>query len=183
MKKLLSAIMILVTVFALMIPAFADSTDGSGNEMWVNCADGRRLNVREQPNLKAKLLTRFNCGTKVRILGDAGNGWVYVTDEKSTGYVMQKFLQSKKPGKYEITERSDHFVAVTPYTVTAKALNDKTTDSVGLRVKPNKSSQAIRRLAAGDQLQVIARGSVWSQVLDPVTGRTGFVANDYMMII
>ena len=183
MKKLLSAVMILVTVFALMIPAFADNATGFGTEMWVNCADGRRLNVREQPTTKARLITRFNCGTKVRILGDAGNGWVYVTDEKATGYVMQKYLQENKPGKYEITERSDHFTAVTPYTVYAKALNDKTTNSVGLRVKPNKTSQAIRRLTAGDQLQVIARGSVWSQVLDPVTGRTGFVANDYMMII
>ena len=50
-------------------------------------------------------------------------------------------------------------------------------------MKPNKTSTAIRRLMAGDQLQVIARGQVWSQVMDPVTGKTGFVANDYIMTI
>ena len=41
------------------------------------------------------------------------------------------------------------------------------------------TSQAIRRLAAGDSLQVIARGKVWSKVMDPLTGKTGYVANDY----
>ena len=180
MKKIMSVLLVLVTVFALMVPAFADNATGFGIDMWVNCADGYRLNVREQPDINAKLITRFDCGTKIRILADAGNGWVYVTNEKVTGYVMRKFLQSTQPGKYEITERSDHFVAVNPYTVYAKALNAKTDNSVGLRVKPNKTSQAIRRLVAGDQLQVIARGKVWSQVMDPLTGRTGYVANDYV---
>ena len=180
MKKIMSVLLILVTVFALMVPAFADNATGFGIDMWVNCADGYRLNVREQPDINAKQITRFDCGTKVRVLADAGNGWVYVTNEKVTGYVMRKFLQSTQPGKYEITERSDHFVAVNPYTVYAKSLNAKTDNSVGLRVKPNKTSQAIRRLVAGDQLQVIARGKVWSQVMDPLTGRTGYVANDYV---
>ena len=183
MKKIMSVLMILVTVFALMVPAFADNATGLGIDMWVNCADGYRLNVREQPDINAKQITRFDCGTKVRVLADAGNGWVYVTNEKVTGYVMRKFLQDSKPGKYEITERDDHFVAVTPYTVFAKALNAKTDNSVGLRVKPNKTSQAIRRLTAGDELEVIARGKVWSEVVDPVTGRTGFVANDYLTVI
>ena len=96
---------------------------------------------------------------------------------------MRKFLQSTQPGKYEITERDDHFVAVTPYIVSAKALNSKTDVSVGLRVKPNKTSQAIRRLDAGDQLQVIARGKVWSKVVDLRTGKTGYVANDYLMAV
>ena len=183
MKKIMSVLMILVTVFALMVPAFADNATGLGIDMWVNCADGYRLNVREQPDINAKQITRFDCGTKVRVLADAGNGWVYVTNEKVTGYVMRKFLQDSKPGKYEITERDDHFVAVTPYTVFAKALNAKTDNSVGLRVKPNKTSQAIRRLNAGDQLQVVSRGQVWSKVNDPASGRTGYVANDFIVTL
>ena len=64
--------------------------------------------------------------------------------------------------------------------VTAKALNSRTDRSVGLREKPTKACHSIRRLEAGDQLEVIARGSVWSQVVDMQTGRTGYVANDYI---
>ena len=206
MKKLISAILILVTVFSLMIPAFADhatgfnppdtdhptgfnppETDhatGFGIDMWVNCPDGYGLNVRKEPALSGKFITQLDCGTKVTVLSDCGNGWVYISSGNVNGYVMRKFLQGTKPGKYEITEREDHFVAVSsPYFVFTKALNDRTTESVGLRVRPNKTSQAIRRLAAGEELEVIARGQVWSQVLDPVTGKTGFVANDYLMIL
>jgi len=194
MKKLISAILILVTVFALMIPAFADhatgfnppETDhatGLGVNMWVNCANGYGLNVRKDPALNGKYITSLPCGTKVTVLTDCNNGWVYIKSGKVSGYVMRKFLQSTEPGKYEITERDDHFVAVTPYFACAKALNNKTDKSVGLRVKPNKTSQAIRRLTAGDEVEVIARGQVWSQVVDPVTGKTGYVANDYLTVV
>ena len=84
------------------------------------------------------------------------------------------------PGKYEITERDDNFRSVTPYTVSAKAINNKSDRSVGLRVNPNKTAKAIRRLTAGDTLKVIAVGKTWSKVVDATTGRTGYVANAYV---
>ena len=179
MKKLMSIAMILVTVFALMIPVFSAGAEGE-REMWINCADGKTLNLRAEPSKQAARIRRLECGTKLIVLSDAGNGWLNVTDGKNNGYVMAKYLQDNKPGKYEITEREDHFTSVTPFTVTAKALNSKTERSVGLRTKPNKTSAEIRRLNAGDQLEVIARGATWSQVLDPQTGNTGYAANDYL---
>ena len=75
----------------------------------------------------------------------------------------------------------DDVRTVTPYTVEAKALNNKTQNSVGLRTSPNKTAKMIRRLAAGDQLQVIAVGKTWSKVIDLATGKTGYDANDYMI--
>ena len=183
MKKLISIAVILVTVFALMIPAFASADQFGGYDMWVNCANGKTLNVREAPSTSARRITRLECGTKVHVDYDAGNGWVAISDYHYSGYVQKKFLVAQKPGKFEITERDDNFVAVTPYMVSAKALNGKTDRSVGLRVKPNKTSGAIRRLNAGDTLQVIARGKTWSKVMDRQTGRTGYVANDYIQKI
>ena len=183
MKKLISAAIILVTVLALMIPAFASAEVTPGQEMWVNCADGKTLNFRTEPKAGSTVMKRLECGTKVTVLNIMDKDWVRVTDGKLTGFVMVKFLVEEKPGKYEITEREDHFVAVSPYFVSAKALNGKTANSVGLRVRPNKTSKAIRRLTAGDELEVIARGQVWSQVMDPVTGKTGYVANDYLTAV
>ena len=180
MKKLISIAIILVTVFALMIPAFA-SAGVWGKDMWVNCENGKRLNLRMEPSTNSKSITKFDCGTRVEVTEDLGNGWVHVTTDEYAGYVMKKFLVSSKPGKYEITERDDNFVAVkNPYIVTARALNGKTDNSVGLRVKPNKTARAIRRLCAGDELQVIAKGKTWSRVIDLQTGKTGYVANDYL---
>ena len=51
---------------------------------------------------------------------------------------------------------------------------------MGLRVKPNKTAKAIRRLTAGDQVRVIAKGKVWCKVVDLQTGKTGYVANEYL---
>ena len=181
MKKILSFALVLMTVLALMIPAFASADEFGGVDMWVNCENGKRLNVRENPSTDSSIIVRLDCGTKVHVDYSCGNGWVAISDYHFSGYVQVKFLVSQKPGKYEITERDDDFVAVkNPYLVTAKARGTKDNSSVGLRIKPNKTAKAIRRLTAGDQLQVIARGKVWSKVIDLQTRKTGYVANDYI---
>ena len=106
--------------------------------------------------------------------------WTCVQAGGTEGWVMTQFLVSSKPGKYEITERADNFRTVAAFDVIAKALNGKTDRSVCLRERPNKTSGAIRRLTAGDQLQVLAMGMVWDKVVDLDTGLIGYVANDYM---
>ena len=186
MKKLVSIVTVILMVLGLMIPVFASAETtaaaASASYKWVNCADGKTLNLREEASTKAKVITRIESGKKVEILNALGvpSGWTKVKFNGKTGFVMTKFLVNAKPGKYEITERSDNFRAVTSYIVKAKALNQKTTRSVCLRVKPNKTAKSIRRLAAGDQLKVIAVGKTWSKVVDTNTGRTGYVANDYV---
>ena len=184
MKKILSIAIVVLMALGLMIPVFASAaTADPGQTLFVNCADGRRLNVRQAPNKNAKMLYQVECGTKLEVLsgGEAAKGWIYVkANGKAAGYVMTKFLQANKPGKYEITERSDTFRTVAAYTVTAKALNAKTDRSVCLRTKPNKTASSLRRLTAGDKLQVIAVGKTWSKVMDLTTGKTGYVANDYI---
>ena len=181
MKKMISIAIILVTVLALMIPAFASADEVAGTDMWVNCANGKTLNLREEPKAGSKIIMRLECGTKVHVDYSCVNGWVAVSDYHFSGYVQAKFLVASKPGKYEITERDDNFVAVkNPYIASAKALNNRTENSVGLRVKPNKTAKMLRRLSAGDQLRVIVWGRIWSKVVDVKTGQTGYVANDYL---
>ena len=183
MKKILSIAIVVLMAIGLMIPVFASAeTAAPGQSLWVNCADGKRLNVREAPNKGSKLLYRVDCGTKLEVVASSSTakGWICVkASGKAAGYVMSQFLQAAKPGKYEITERSDNFRAVS-YNVSAKALNGKTDKSVCLRAKPNKTASSLRRLMAGDALKVIAEGKTWSKVIDLTTGKTGYVANDYI---
>ena len=186
MKKLIALVLALVAALSLMVPVFASAEEVSANSvMYVNTADGKNLNVRTEPKAGSKILYRITPGTRVTVVSyvQAAKGWAFVMPDgyKDGGFVMTKFLQAKKPAKYEITERDDNFRAVTPYTVTAKALNNRTQDSVGLRTAPNKTAKMVRRLAAGDELRVIAVGKVWSQVIDLTTGKTGYMANDYMI--
>lgn len=183
MKKMMSILAVLMMVIGLMVPVFGSAQSVEGySEMWVNTADGKTLNVRERPSTSDKILYRVECGSKLNIVEDTDREWAKVyADGKSMGYVMKKFLVASKPGKYEMTEREDDFKAVkTPYKVTALARGKNTTESVGLRVKPNKTSSMIRRLQAGDTLTVIAEGKTWSKVKDAKTGKTGYVANDYI---
>ena len=186
MKKIVSVVLILMLALGLMIPALASAASSKsvvGHEyMWVNTENGKTLNVREYPSTKAKVLYTVECGTKLHVVEDYNGDWACVYQaRKRVGYVMTKFLVYTEPGKYEITEREDNFRAVNPYKVTALARGKNTTESVGLRVKPNKTSRMIRRVMAGDTLEVIAVGKTWSQVKDPLTGKTGYVANDYIV--
>ena len=183
MKKVMSIAIILVAVFALAIPAFSSAGAVNGRSMVVYCPKGGPLNVWPTPMNEGRSLEKLMNGTVVEMMNDYGNGWALVRTGRTTGYVQTKYLQAGQLGKYQATENLQNFVAVNPYTVVAKALNAKTAKSVGLRPVPSKASQEIRRLQAGDQLQVIARGSVWSQVVDLRTGRTGYVANDYVQAI
>ena len=183
MKKLLSVVLIIMIVSAVLIPMCASA---DGIHMWVNCKNGKNLNVREQPTTGSRREYTLPCGTEVIIQDFVGaNGWAQIVPAKGgkPGFVMTKFLQDTKPGKYEITEREDDFKAVTPYMATATALNAKTDRSVGLRTQPNKTASSLRRLYAGDQVQVIAQGRNWDKVIDPQTGRTGYVAKNYLQAV
>jgi uncharacterized protein YgiM (DUF1202 family) len=185
MKKLIALLFALMTVMTLMIPVFASAEENAPMKtMWVNCANGKTLNLRAEPSTGSRRLASLECGTRVDVMYEAEvPGWAYVVPRghRDGGFVMTKFLVESKPGKYEITERDDNFRTVQPYTVTALALNDRTNNSVGLRTAPNKTAKMIRRLAAGDQLRVLEVGKTWSKVVDLATGNMGFVANDYMI--
>ena len=185
MKKLIALVIALMTVLTLMIPVFASAEDNAfPYSMWVNCSNGKRLNLRAEANANSRRIAQLECGTRVDVMYMADvPGWAYVVPRghRDGGFVMTKFLVAKQPGKYEITERSDNFRNVTPYYVSAKALNARTENSVGLRTAPNKTAKMIRRLHAGDQLQVIAVGKTWNKVIDLATGKTGYMANDYMI--
>ena len=181
MKKVISIVLAIMTLVGLMIPVFASAAPAVNTALYVHCPDGKSLNVRDNPN--GAVVYRIASNTKVTVKTDVvcPAGWVYITAGQKSGYAMTKFLSTRKPTKYDFTENANNFISVTPYTVRSLALKGHPEKSVGLRVSPNKSSQAIRRLAAGEELEVVAVGRLWSKVVDKVTGRTGYVANDYMV--
>ena len=185
MKKILSVVMVLMLAIGLMIPVFASAESTEGHDtMYVSCANGLKLNVRDLPTRSSKMLYRVKNGSVLTVLHDdkTPEGWALVQKgNKQLGYVMTKYLKADKPGKYNRIERSDDFVKVVSYKVIAKALNCNTNESVCLRTQPTKLSAELRRLMAGDTLEVLEIGRTWSKVQDTLTGLTGYVANDYIV--
>ena len=182
MKKILSVAIVLMMLLGLMIPVFS-SAETAPQTVWANRLDRRCINVHASADVDSRILYRVDCGTRMEIVpsDQQAKGWLLVRkDGKDAGWVKKKFLMDRKPGKYDYTEKEENFRNVDAYTVTAVALNAKTSKSVCLRSAPNKISDSIRRLTAGDTLKVVAEGNTWSRVVDAVTGETGYVANDYI---
>ena len=87
MKKLLTVGLVLMMLVGLMVPAFAA---GTGEYMWVNCANGKTLNLRADANTKARVLKRLECGTRVELIpySNPTAGWSCVRANGTDGWVM-----------------------------------------------------------------------------------------------
>ena len=185
MKKFVSIMIAAMMVLGLMIPIMssAESTEGL-DIMYVASRKGRMLNIRELPSKNSRILYRVGSGKELKILHDeeCPEGWARVQrGNKAVGYAMTEFLKAKKgPVSYNVKENLADFKAVEAYTAKALPRGQKTILSVGLRTEPTKQSAAIRRLTAGDKLEVIEVGNTWSKVIDSRTGKTGYVANNYI---
>ena len=107
MKKVLGIVMVLMMAVSLMVPVFGSAESVAGRSaMYVWCANGKRLNVREAASLNAEMLFRLENGSKVTILGDAGNGWAKVSSSGREGFVSAAFLQANKPAA---ANKNKHF--------------------------------------------------------------------------
>ena len=185
MKKFVSIMFAVMMIVGLMIPIMSSAESVEGQDiMYVATRKGRMLNIREQPSQSSRILYRVGSGKVLKILHDeeTPEGWAKVQrGNKTVGYAMTRFLKAKKgQTSYYVTESKDDFRAVEAYTVTALPRGKNTSQSVGLRAEPNKNSAAIRRLTAGDRLEVVEVGNVWSKVVDLKTGKTGYAANNYL---
>ena len=152
---------------AVAAPVIAPATK------FVYCRNGKLLNVRQEPSTHCKVLYRLATGTQVELVATTvtAKGWTLIRQEgKDVGWVRTKFLSDVKR---TLPARK----AAMAY---AKALKGGAGQSVCLRVKPSKSSAAIRRLYAGNKLTIISSGKNWTRVHDQATGRTGYVATRYI---
>lgn len=138
MKKRLMA---LVLAALLIMPAMAmahSAVIDNGSD------PASRLNMRSQPSKDAAAMGKFVSGTRVEVLGDAGNGWSQVRIGGSrgsvTGYMMTSYLKDSSA----VDARESRKVA-SPYG----------TQSVVLRDRPSNSYDAVAMLMVGETVTVI----------------------------
>ena len=180
MKKILSVLLAVMALFLAIAPAMAETHPlGLLEKAYTYNANGDYTSIRRSPN--GPEITKLINGTKVDVVEYLSNSWAeIILKNGKTGYVQAKYLRDRKPSKYVTTEPESNFRDVKKaYIVVAKALNKKSDKSVGLRVRANKNSKAIRTLTAGEELEVLAVGEIWYKVLDPETGKTCYIAKDY----
>ena len=97
MKRILSLVTALFLLAALL-PATASIYDPDAVIMYVVTPDGNKLNMREQPDPNAKVLTKNPYGAEVTVYSDfLGMVWYHIQYGMFNGYVKTEFLTDRHP--------------------------------------------------------------------------------------
>ena len=173
MKKALGIVVVLMMVVGLMVPVFASAESVKGHSaMYVYCANGKRLNVRETPSKQGGLLFRLESGTKVSILSDAGNGWAKVSCNGREGFVSTSFLRSK-----QITATQKKTSAFKAFSAKVYSNNGK---KVNMRVSANIKADRIAQLEGSTAIQVIGQTGDWYKIR--WANATGYMMKKYVRV-
>ena len=166
MKKVLGIVMVLMMVVGLMVPVFGSAESVKGHSsMYVYCANGKRLNVRAEPSQSSDLLFRLENGSKVSILGDAGNGWAKVSNDGREGFVKTTFLQAKKPAGSNFKSFSAKV-----YSNNGKKVN--------MRVSANVNADRIAQLEDSTAIKVIGAVGDWYKI--QYANATGYMMKKFV---
>ena len=188
-------IVALVAVLTLVMTMFIlPTTAGAIYTAYSCCANGKPLNVRSGPGKEYPVIGTVRYGEEVGVDHDLGNGWSELVWGSVPGYAMTSLMSRTYPGPYNPNPQPAPAPSpsggsalnnifkkarfVSPYTVTLRGTRGS--GSVNVRWAPSTESALIQAYAYGSTMQVIAEMGDWSQVVDPVTGITGFAMSKFL---
>ena len=194
-KKLIAVALIIMSLFALTIPASMAASDPCDRysvpfTMYVRTANGGTLNVRNVPRIADKsMIGSLEYGTAVTVLGvsRANPDWVQIRYNKAksgTAWVMADFLSPNAPTDADIAQAKINHQEMyyknvkNPFTVEARP--SRTEGWVNFRTAPGTTAARITTLKLGQRLTVIGETTDWYKAIDSVTGRTGYVSKSFV---
>ena len=177
-----SPIILLALLLALtMLPTvWASAAD---DIRYVVTSNKKSLNMRAGMSTDELVITTIPYGAEVHLLGICDNkSWASVYYGNYNGYVMVRYLSTKKPAKaepatptetikYQAFTDADYYATVTPSTPTGY---------VNMRWAPTKNTPSHGMYRQGASLRVIAETSAWAQVLDESTMTCGFMMKKFL---
>ena len=188
MKKRTLAIFMVMAILVCSLP-FVQSAKaiGTGFTMYVYTANGKGLNLREEPSKDAAVLASIPYGTKLTIYSFYNSTWANVSYRGYDGYVMQRYLVDYKPAAqggggstptpttstnlFKNFYTADYYVTVRPSTPSGY---------VNLRWAPSKSMAIHTTYYADSVLHVISEDGTWCQVYDEGTNICGFMMKSFL---
>lgn len=137
------------------------------NVMYVRTNTGIGLNLREAPNMCAKIITSFPVNTAVNII-QAGDAWHKVKVGELSGYMSSAYLSSKQAA-----------AVPAPKPVCCAVLKNINGGCyVNFRKAPGMKTKIIKAYPVGTAVNVLEKGALWSKV--EIDGQQGYVST-YML--
>ena len=140
----------------------------NGKTLYVRTNTGIGLNLREAPNLCAKIITSFPINTAVNVI-QAGENWHKVKVGELTGYMSSAYLTAKQAAA-SVTP------AAKPTCATLKNINGGC--YVNFRKAPGMKTKILKAYPVGTAVTVLEKGVLWSKV--EIDGQQGYVST-YML--
>ena len=142
----------------------------NGKTLYVRTNTGIGLNLREAPNLCAKIITSFPINTAVNVI-QAGETWHKVKVGELTGYMSSAYLSAK-----QAASTAPCTPASKPTCATLKNINGGC--YVNFRKAPGMKTKIIKAYPVGTTVVVLEKGKLWSKV--EIDGQQGYVST-YML--
>jgi len=145
-------------------PAPVPIDPGSGYTAWVTSSNGLGVNLRSGPSKNYPSIGYYAVGTAVTVY-TPGADWCYISIGSRTGYMMTRYLTTKKP------------TPVTPV-LGAPMVISPNGRNVNLRSGPGKGYAVIGSYAVGTTLEIVLRGTEWYYIR--IGGRYGYMMKMYI---
>lgn len=176
--------------------------------MYVYTANGKTLNLREKGKSNAKILRVIPWGAQVKVLKSSGS-WTKITYDGTTGYVVSKYLVSKRPTRRPSSKKSGKKAAPTPTPLPTRLpaslseITDEDLDQTELidledpedvTVEPltddpdvpmfsemSLKSKMLYQYSRGDHLRLVSRNENWGLVIDATNNLEGYMLLDWLV--
>ena len=155
-----------------MMTKYLDFGPGS-KVLYVRTNTGIGLNLREAPNLCAKIITSFPVNTAVTVIAKEGS-WYKVKVGEFTGYMSATYLSDKKAAAS--STGSSCAAPSKPTCATLKNINGGSV--VNFRKAPGMKTKIIKAYPVGTAVTVLEKGELWCKV--EINGQQGYVST-YML--
>lgn len=146
--------------------------------MVVYAENGKPVNMRAKPNLKAALVDKLPVGTTVRWLKEDGAGWAYIQRANKLGWMLECFLVDEYTPTPDPDADDESAPDVPPETdneLTVYADNGK---PVNFRTKPSLSGTLIDKVPINSIVTLVESQGEWSKII--YHGRKGYMMTKFL---
>lgn len=180
---------LLLAVMMLLLAAAPAAMANQIGNMYVKTSSGNNVRMRSGPGTEYDIIDRVPYGAVVETYSQmenpAGESWTEVGYHGATGWIMSRYLTSRKPtsntgstsgsssGSDDMT--ANIFNNFQDVNVMADIKPSTTGNFVNMRWAPSKSAPVQARYYEGQQVYVLRANRSWCQVYDEANNRCGFI--------